>query len=92
MGMSDNLTEFVDAEIFVSGADSPTDEKKLLAVLENVAGIEESKMAHGRVDVHYDPTKVTKIEISQKIEAAGYRITDVEAAASSPLTDAGLTD
>ena len=88
--MSDNLTEFVDAEIFVSDAESPSDEQKLLAALEDVPGIADSKIAHGRIDLHYDPITVTKAEIIKKIEAAGYKVTNVEAAASSPLTDAGL--
>ena len=85
--MNDDLTEFVDAEIFVDGADDPVEEQRLGALLEGRKGIAELSIAHGRVDVRYDPTVVTKVDLVQLISAEGFKIKEVESAASSPITD-----
>lgn len=85
--MSDALTEFVDAEIFVEGLETPTEEKRLQDELARIDGIAESHIAHGRVDLHYNPIAVTKTEISQRIEKKGFHVTAVEAAPSSPIVD-----
>lgn len=84
---SDSLTEFMDAEFVVGQATSPADEEKLRSALGPMPGIVDLTIAHGRVDVRYDPMSVTKKEIAQRIEAAGYRISDVQTAPASPVTD-----
>jgi copper chaperone CopZ len=88
--MSEDLTEYVDAEFSVDGADSAVAEQRILTALEAVSGIAESRVLHGKVEVHYDPTTVTKKEIGEKIEAAGFHITEVEAAPASPIVDLNL--
>lgn len=85
--MSDELTEFVDAEIFVTGADDPAEEKRLLSSLEGHEGVAKVAIAQGRVDVHYDPTAITKAELAKRIEAEGFKIKEMETAASSPIVD-----
>lgn len=88
--MDENLTEFMDAEIFVTGADAPAGEEKLLEALKGVPGIAEVKISGGRVDIHYDPIAVTKKELGQTIEAAGFPVKEIDVAASSPITDLEL--
>lgn len=88
--MNESLTEFMDAEFLVTGAETPVDESRLLAALVEVSGIVDTKISQGRVDVHYDPIAVSKKEVRQRIEGAGFRIKEEEAAAASPLTDAEL--
>jgi hypothetical protein len=90
--MSDELTELVDAEIFVDGAEDPGEEQRLLALLDGHAGIAELAIAHGRVDVRYDPIAVNKAEIVRIIGAAGFKVTEVESAAASPITDSEMPD
>lgn len=87
---SDNLKVLVDAEIFIDGEMTPADEQKLRDMLEQIPGVSEFSIAHRRVDVRYDPISVTKKEIAQQIEGAGYRVSEVEAAAASPIVDANL--
>ena len=87
---SDSLIEFVDAEIFVDGAKSPADEEKLRSALDHIPGITDLTIAHGRVDVRYDPMSVVMKEIAQRIEDAGYRISAVQSAPSSPVTNMKL--
>lgn len=85
--MSDDLTELVDAEIFVEGAATPTDEQRLLKTLEGQKGIAELSITQGRLDIRYDPISITKDDIAHRVQAAGFRIKEVETAASSPVTD-----
>lgn len=86
--MNNQLTEFVDAEISVAGLKSPVDEAKIAETLKPIAGIDEFRINGDRVDLRYDPTFITKKEIAEKIQAAGFGVAEVEAAPSSPIVDA----
>ena len=88
--MSDALTELIDAEFFVEGADTPTGEQRLRDALQH-DGIDELTVAHGRVDIRYDPITVNKAEFIHIIEAAGFRVNHVETAATSPVVDMDTT-
>ena len=90
--MSDELTEFVDAEIFVEGAKEPGEEQRLGSLLDGHAGIAELAIAHGRVDVRYDPTVVTKADLVEIISAGGFKVGEVDSAASSPITDSEVVE
>jgi copper chaperone CopZ len=89
--MGDELTEFVDVEIFLHGTIAPADQQEVVRALEQFSGIAMLQIMPSRVDVRYDPISVTKHEIVQRLEMAGFRIKKVEAAASSPMTDSSLS-
>ena len=90
--MHEELTEFVDAELFVDGVGDPASEKKLLDALAEVEGVADTKLNDGRVDVRYDPVSINKVQICQRLTAAGFTVKEVETAPSSPIVDAEIDE
>jgi hypothetical protein len=82
------LHEYVDAEFNVTGLESPGREKALRDTLQNLPGLERLNILHGKVTAHYEPVLLSKKELEEAIQRAGFQISEAEATASSPLTDA----
>jgi hypothetical protein len=80
--------EFIDAEIAVGGLDTPADEQALSSALSCLDGIQTLSVAGGKVAVEYDPVRITKAQLSEKIASAGYRVAEVESAPASAISDA----
>lgn len=82
------LHEYIDAEIEVRGLTSATDEQKIIAALENLPGVQRLGIVHGRVEITYEPVRLTQAELTAELHRAGYEVAVVQAAASSPVADA----
>jgi len=81
------LHEYVDAEVAVDGLENPGQEKTLYTALEPLPGVQSVSIAGGKVAVHYEPVRITKAQLIEAIQGAGFRIAQVELGPSSPLTD-----
>ena len=82
------LHEYVDAEFTVEGLESPSREQTLHETLENLSGVAQLSILHGKVLVNYDPVLLSGEKLEETIRSAGFRISEERSAASSPLTDA----
>ncbi|PYJ88421.1 MAG: hypothetical protein DME70_04080, partial [Verrucomicrobia bacterium] len=82
------LREYVDAEFTVGGLNSPAEEKALSDVLEKLSGLDKFSIRRGNLMVHYDPVFLSRKQLEEAIQGAGFRTSKGRAAASSPLTDA----
>ena len=82
------LHEFVDAEFTVVGLESPSQEKALQDALKTVPGLESLSIFHGKVMVHYEPVRLSRKQLEEAIQRAGFQISESDATASSPLTEA----
>jgi hypothetical protein len=82
------LHEYVDAEFSVAGLESPNREKGLRDVLTKLPGLESVSIAHGRVMAHYEPVLLSRKQLEESIQRAGFQISETHATASSPVTDA----
>jgi copper chaperone CopZ len=82
------LHEFVDAEFAVIDLESPSKEKALQDTLKTLPGLESLSISHGKVTVRYEPVRLSRKQIEEAIQRAGFQISEAEAVASSPLTEA----
>ena len=82
------LHEYVDADIAVRGLAGATDEQKIIAALESLPGVQRLGLIHGRVEITYEPVRITQAELTAAIQRAGYEVAGVHAAAASPVADA----
>jgi hypothetical protein len=82
------LHEYVDAEFTVAGLESPSREKALRDALEKFPGLESLGISHGRVMAHYEPVLLSRKQLEEAIQRAGFQISETHATASSPMTDA----
>ena len=82
------LHEYVDAEFTVEGLESPSREKALRDALEKLPGLESLSMSHGKVMAHYEPVLLSKKQLADAIQRAGFEISETHSTASSPLADA----
>ena len=82
------LHEYVDAEFTVVDLQSPNKEKALQDILKPLPGLESLSISHGKVMVHYEPVRLSRKQIEEAIQRGGFQISETEAAAASPLTEA----
>ena len=82
------LHEYVDAEFNVAGLESPGQEKALQDALKTMRGLESFSISHGKVMVHYEPVRLSRKQLEEAIQLAGFQISESDAMASSPLTEA----
>ena len=82
------LHEYIDAEILIEDLRTPTQEKTLYNVLEELEGIHKVAIKNEKVSVQYEPVCVTVKAIVAAIERAGFRIADEHSAPASPMIDA----
>lgn len=82
------LHEYVDAEFIVKELNSPSREKALRDALETVSGLKSLNISNGKLTVHYEPAILLKKQLEEAIQRAGFQISEADATASSPLTDA----
>lgn len=82
------LHEYVDAEFTVAGLESPSREKALRDALEKLTGLESLSISSGRLMAHYEPALLTRKQLEEAIQHAGFQISETHAAAASPVTDA----
>ena len=82
------LHEYVDAEFTVAGLESPSKEKALQEALNTLSGLESLSISHGKVMVHYEPVRLSRKELEEAIQRAGFQISETHSADSSPMTDA----
>lgn len=71
--------DFIEVEIEAAEMDSPTAEMEIRAVIENLPGLQEFTLAKGKLAVRYDPTLVTKKQITDAIASAGHPARHIEA-------------
>ena len=81
------LHEYVDAEVAVDGLENPGQEKRLYTALQPLPGVQSVSIAGGKVAVHYEPVRITKAQLIEAIQGAGFRIAEVELGFTSPVTD-----
>jgi hypothetical protein len=84
--------EYIDAEIAVLGIEGPADERTLSEALGKLEGIRDFSISDGKVLLEYEPVLVTKVEISEAIVRAGFRVAEVETGQASTITDALHSD
>lgn len=82
------LHEYVDAEFTVAGLESPGREKALRDALEKLPGLKSLSIFHGRLMAHYEPALLSRKQLEEVIQRAGFQISETHAADSSPMTDA----
>ena len=82
------LHEYVDAEFTIEGLDSPSREKALHDALEKLPGLERLSILHGKAVAHYEPVLLSRKQLEEAIQRAGFRIAEAKTTPSSPLTDA----
>ena len=86
-----SLHEYIDAEISLDPLATPPQEKILHISLERLPGVKNVTIVDGKVAVRYEPVQVTKRELVQAIQSAGFHTTEVESGSASSLTDAFAT-
>ncbi len=82
------LHEYVDAEFTIEGLESPSREKALHDALEKLPGLESLSISHGKVTAHYEPVLLSRKQLEEAIQSAGFQISETHSTASSPMTDA----
>ncbi len=82
------LHEYVDAQFTIIDLQSPSKEKTLQDILKTLPGLEGLNISNGKVTVHYEPVRLSRKQIEEAIQRAGFQISETGAAASSPLTEA----
>jgi hypothetical protein len=82
------LHEYVDAEFTMDGLESPSREKELCDALEKLPGLASVSIFHGKVMAHYEPVLLSRKNLEEAIQRAGFQISETHAADSSPMTDA----
>jgi hypothetical protein len=82
------LHEYVDAEFTVAGLESPGREKALHDALEQLPGLKSLSIFRGRVMAHYEPVLLSRKQLEEAIQCAGFQISETHATDSSPMTDA----
>src|SRR5437764_13610673 len=82
------LHEYIDAEFTVAGLESPSREKGLRDALEKLPGLESLDISHGKVMAHYEPVLLSRKQLEEAIQHAGFQISETHATASSPVIDA----
>jgi hypothetical protein len=82
------LHEYMDAEFTVEGLDSLGREKALRDALANVSGLESLSISRAKVTAHYEPVLLSKTQLEEEIQRAGFRIAKAKTTACSALTDA----
>jgi len=86
------LHEYVDGEFTVIDLQSPKQEKALQDILKPLPGLESLSISQGKVMVHYEPVRLSRKQIEAAIQRAGFKISETEVAASSPLTAAFIEE
>ena len=81
------LHEYVDAEFTIEGLNS-TRESALRDVLQKLPGLESLGILHGKVIAHYEPVFLSRKQLEEAMQRAGFRVTEAKTTLSSPLTDA----
>jgi hypothetical protein len=56
--------------------------------LSGLDGIVNLRISSGNVAVEYDPVRITKAQLSEAINRAGFRVTELESGLASPISDA----
>jgi copper chaperone CopZ len=79
--------DFVDAEFTIEGLTDPTKQKALNDALSGLAGVKTFELSHDKVAAEYDPTRITKAQLTEAITRVGFRVAEIESAAASPLAD-----
>lgn len=82
------LHEYMDAEFYVSGLDSPQEEQRLGTLLDGLAGVQKFSFHAGKVTLEYEPAVISKARISEQIEGAGFHISEAEVSSASPIIEA----
>jgi copper chaperone CopZ len=82
------LHEYIDAKAAIDGLETPGQEKTLHTALEDLPGVQWVSITSGEVAVRYEPVRITKAQLIQAIQGAGFGVAEFESAPASPLTDA----
>lgn len=80
--------EYIDAELTVEGLASPMDEQKLLQAFADRQGIRRMTISGQKLILEYEPVFIHRSQIVSTINAAGFRVAEVESAPASPIVDA----
>jgi copper chaperone CopZ len=82
------LHEYIDAKAAIDGLETPGQEKTLRSALEHLPGVQWVSITSGEAAVRYEPVRITKAQLIQAIQDAGFGVAEFESAPASPLTDA----
>jgi hypothetical protein len=80
--------EYIDADFTVEGLASAVEEQKLLQAFAGREGIKSMTISGPKVMVEYEPVYIHKTQIVAEINAAGFRVAEVESVPASPIVDA----
>jgi hypothetical protein len=80
--------DYIDADFTIEGLASPVDEQKLLQAFTGREGIRSLTLSGSKLMVEYEPVYIHKTQIVAAIQAAGFRVGDVESAPASPIVEA----
>lgn len=82
------LQPLLDAEIAVEGEHTAAEEKQVHALLSNIPGVQDPTIYGGLIVLRYNPLSATKSQIREALNSAGFRVSWMTSAPSSPVTDA----
>ena len=82
------LHEYIDAKAAIDGLETPGQEKSLRAALEHLPGVQWVSITSREATVRYEPVQITKAQLIETIQGAGFGVAEFESAPASPLTDA----
>ena len=80
--------DFIDAEFSIEGLASAVDEQKLLDAFAGREGIKSMTLLGQKLVVEYEPVFIHKTQIVAAIDAAGFRVAEIESAPASPIVEA----
>lgn len=81
------LRVVMDMEIQLQEPVSYADQQKLESQLLAVPGVESLNFLENGLAIRYDPETVTRASLCGSITQAGFRVSDVESASSSPTVE-----
>jgi hypothetical protein len=82
------LHEYIDAKAAIDGLERPGQEETLHTALEHLPGIQWVSITSGALALRYEPVRITKAQLIEAIQGAGFGVAEFESAPASPLTDA----
>ncbi|EDY22329.1 hypothetical protein CfE428DRAFT_0454 [Chthoniobacter flavus Ellin428] len=78
------LQVLLDLELTIQGLNSAVAQQRLETALADISGMESLSFFEGKLAIRYEPEKVTRTQIFERIGAAGFQIAAAESAPPSP--------
>lgn len=74
-------------DLILEGMQTPDDEKKVQQVLKSIPGIQAATLIPEGAWIRYEPQKVTKEKVAQKLAAAGFEAVTFQDSLSGQTTE-----